>query len=755
MRPAMSNDVDRHARVAVTSRYVELDGKPFIPVSGEFHFSRVPRREWERRLRLMRSGGVNVVAAYVIWIHHQPSRDEPVFDGNRDVGAFVDLCAELGLHVVLRIGPWCHGEVRNGGFPDWVQHAPVQHRSDDPAYLALVKPWWAALGNELTGKLGPGSPVIGIQIENELYDQPGHILTLKEMARASAITAPLWLATAWGGAKLPEAEVLPMFGGYADGFWVDPGEPWDDTFREHFFFSHIWDDPGIGADIRAMVGTPLEPDHRSPSVLFPPVTCELGGGMATAYHRRPRLSGDHIAAVANNKLGNGSAWQGYYMYAGGMNPAADLQESHETGYPNDLPHFDYDFHAPVSASGQTGPAHGPLRLQHAFLATAGERLALMPSTLPDILPGGVEDSHTLRWAVRTDGKSGFVFITMCQPHVPLQDVAGVQFHIEGSDSPLVFPREPVTIPAGTIARWPFGFETAGPVLRWATASLVTVLEDPGLPQTVVLAAEQGIPVELAFPENTAVKTASAVQHLSPGIMRVAGDERTVLVAGGVRFVVLPRSDAERTWVLDPGGRRKLLLSDQELLVDGGDVLVTTYGEPAKVELFDGERGAFADMPVPGHGQSASCEIRVLREAQVPWPGYGQREGRPSAPSFRDIDERAARYSVELPAWTNREDVECVLEIDWTGDVAVLSADGVKVADRFGDGSRWRINLRDVAAPGARLEVQVLPMAPDSSVWLDDQARSSLPGAAPSLQARVHRRLASRVALPAYALVEAR
>ena len=63
--------------------------------------------------------------------------------------------------------------------------------------------------------------MIAIQLENELYDQPGHLVTLKAMARRHGLTAPISTATAWGGADLPAGEVLPLYGGYGDGFWVD------------------------------------------------------------------------------------------------------------------------------------------------------------------------------------------------------------------------------------------------------------------------------------------------------------------------------------------------------------------------------------------------------------------------------------------------------------------------------------------------------------------------------------------------------
>ena len=64
--------------------------------------------------------GVDVVSAYTIWIHHE--EEEGVFDfsGQRDLRAFLALIQKCGLKCFLRIGPWVHGEVRNGGFPDWL-----------------------------------------------------------------------------------------------------------------------------------------------------------------------------------------------------------------------------------------------------------------------------------------------------------------------------------------------------------------------------------------------------------------------------------------------------------------------------------------------------------------------------------------------------------------------------------------------------------------------------------------------------------
>ena len=40
---------------------MSIDGKPVIPVMGEFHFTRYPRAQWEQEIVKMKAGGVNVL----------------------------------------------------------------------------------------------------------------------------------------------------------------------------------------------------------------------------------------------------------------------------------------------------------------------------------------------------------------------------------------------------------------------------------------------------------------------------------------------------------------------------------------------------------------------------------------------------------------------------------------------------------------------------------------------------------------------
>ncbi len=548
-----------------TDRAVLRDGVPWVPASGELHYSRLPRDRWRERLQQLKAGGITVASTYVFWLHHSPARGVAHFDGNLDVGAFLDECAAAGLDVALRIGPWVHGEARNGGFPDWVQQADVEHRSDDPHYLALVREWFGQLAEALDGRAQPGGPVIAVQLENELYDRPEHLVTLKRLAREAGIAAPLWTATGWGGAELPDGEVFPLFGGYADGFWVDPGEPWHPTFRAHFFPSHDWDDPGVGADVRATQGfadAGIVASAAADLHGFPPATCELGSGMATAYHRRPVLTGRDVAALAHVKIGNGSAWQGYFMYVGGTNPAPAMQESQATGYPNDMPELGYDFHAPIGQSGDLAASAAPMREQHAFLSAFGDLLGEMTSSLPDEGPTGLDDRETLRWALRADGASGFAIISHHQPHEQVADVPGVQLRVEMDAGAVTFPPRPVTVPAGTLARWPIGLALGGSRVDWATASALTMLPAPGRAATatdpvptLVLIATAGIDPEISVD--------GTVHALTPGLAPTR--------LGSVDVLVLP-ADAP-VWVQDgDAGARRLLLSAGEL-VWGGDGVV--------------------------------------------------------------------------------------------------------------------------------------------------------------------------------------
>ncbi|MCI3271656.1 beta-galactosidase [Streptomyces cylindrosporus] len=733
--------------IEVTSRWLTRGGRPWFPVSGEFHYSRHPAGAWEEELLKMKAAGVTAVASYVIWIHHEETEGRIRFDGDLDLRRFAELCARHGLDFIPRIGPWSHAEVRGGGLPDWLLARDCTPRTDDPAYLAPVRTWFTAIAGQLAGlDRAHGGPIVAIQIENELYDQPGHLLTLKRMAQEAGLSAPLWTSTAWGGVRLPPDELLPLYGGYTETFWTEADGGWPDTCRKHFFFTHQRDDEGIGADLRPTTVRGGEPDAFADR--FPWATCELGGGMAVAYHRRPRVEAADIGALGLTKIGCGSVWQGFYMFHGGTNPLGELttlQESHATGYPNDLPVLTYDFQAPLGEHGQYRPSYHELRLQHLLLAEYGHLIAPMESVLPELRPDGQHDRDTLRWAVRSDGDSGFLFVNNHQPHEPLPDHPQTSFTVElpGAGGALSLPSSPVTVPSGAYFCWPLRLDVAGLRLEWATAQPVCTVDADGR-AVLVLAATDGIPAELALDAGTLTSVAVPSGEVSEADGRVlvrglrAGTDALVEVetAGGGRvgLLVLDAGSARTLYRGEAWGAERLVLCGDGVVFDREEVRVHSRAARPSFAVFPapgrelagavraGADGVFARYVTDG-GEALrevpAASVTLARAAGAAPATVTGVLGRASAPADKYFDTVAAEYRVEVPEGLPDG---AILRVRWTGDVARAYAGDALVADQFYSGRVWDIGAGRL--PAGTLRLCVLPLAADAPVYVPEGAREA-------------------------------
>uniref|UniRef100_A0A8B9TXS0 Galactosidase beta 1 like n=1 Tax=Anas zonorhyncha TaxID=75864 RepID=A0A8B9TXS0_9AVES len=145
------------------------DGVPFRYVSGSIHYARVPRPAWRDRLLKMYMSGLNALQVYVPWNYHEPLPGVYDFAGDRDVEAFLDLTAELGLLVILRPGPYICAEWEMGGLPAWLLwQSDIVLRSSDPAFLAAVDSWLHVLLPKIKPRLYQnGGNIISVQVENE------------------------------------------------------------------------------------------------------------------------------------------------------------------------------------------------------------------------------------------------------------------------------------------------------------------------------------------------------------------------------------------------------------------------------------------------------------------------------------------------------------------------------------------------------------------------------------------------------------
>ncbi|PWK88421.1 glycosyl hydrolase family 35 [Lentzea atacamensis] len=681
----------------VDSHLVRRDGSPWLPVSGEFHFSRFPAAFWRRELLLMKAGGIDLVTTYLFWNHHEEVRGQHRFDGDRDVRRFTELCAELGLSVVLRIGPWTHGECRNGGFPDWLSDVDCEPRTDDPAYLGIVRPYYAAIARQLKGLWwDDGGPVMAVQVENELRHQPGHLATLRALAEVAGMSAPLWTATAWDGARLPP-DLLPVHSAYPEAFWEDASDGWARDVRRHYF----------PAPIRG------EHAHR------PHITCELGGGMAIAYHRRPLIRAADVSALALCRLASGSVWQGYYLYHGCSQRPAN-QESHATGYPNDLPAVNYDFQAPLGEYGQVRPSFAALRLQHLFLRDCDADLATAAPHLPVAQPVNLDDRATLRWSVRWGGGAAFLFVNNHQPHERLPAHV-VRFEVVLGERKVRLPA--VTVPSGAHFVWPIGYRVGSVKLAWATAMPVGRTRWDGV-STAVFVATAGIIPRFAFPAGTTVSGAAVDGE---GVVTVScpGPEAVVTATAPdgarVRLLVLNEADGLRLQWLPPGTP---VLCDEPVVADGDSMWVETTACHLDV--------SFPLAPAAGKSRvrlttGVTPQVPALRavrnEAKTPPARTGGPRRRASAPLDEDF-EHAAIFHVDVPGTALAGDDEVLLVLVYTGDVARAYVGGRLVADHFWYGPEWEIGLRRFAREVREhgVEIRVLPRPADSAVHVDPAVR---------------------------------
>lgn len=616
--------------INVTSRYFTRNGKPWIGVMGEFHFSRYSRENWHRELAKMKAGGITIVSTYLFWIYHEEIEGKMDFGGDNDIRAFIEECKDVGLDVVIRIGPWAHGECRNGAFPDWLLKKDYKLRDNNEEYLAVVKKWYQSIYNEVKGLFyKDGGNIIAVQIENEFVDNAEHLAKLKEIAVECGFIAPIYTVTGWNsasGAKIPVDEVVPVFGGYCEA-------PWENHMNRlspspHYFFNRMRNDSAIGTDLIAKTQSD---GWQLPYERYPFATCELGGGIEVTHHRRPIIKPMDIYAVSLVKLGDGNNLVGYYMYHGGTNKIGELStfnETKATGYPNDYPILSYDFQAPLSEYGEVREQYGLLNMLHMFVNDFGEEFAPMIA-VDSANSVEADDTNSLRYGMRTNGKSGFVFVNHYQRLTELADIENAVISAGNVEFP------PIDVKGEVSFFMPFNMKMGDSVLEYATAQPLCKCDD-----TYFFAEIPNIKAEYKFSK------------------------------GSANIVTVPFENAKYM--------RKL---NGTVYIGGGCNLYEENGQIHSVE--DGEYicqkwngSEFETLTIVQLAKQSNVEITVV-------------ENSPFEPKYKE--ELCIGGEREL-TWKkiNVDGGYGFAEIDYVGDVAQIYADGELVADDYYYGNTWRV-----------------------------------------------------------------
>ena len=660
-----------------------VDGKRWFPMMGEMHFSRYPKKYWAEELAKMKAGGIDIVSLYVIWIHHEEIRGEYDFTGDRCLRDFLEEVKKSGLYSILRIGPWAHGEARNGGFPDWLQRDATENgyetRTDAPLYLEHVKRFYEKIYEQSEGFfLKDGGPIIGIQIENEYGHCGGkngeegeqHMRTLRKMAEEIGFDAPIYTATGWGGAVT--GGMLPVMGGYCEA-------PWDQRTTEiepsgNYIFTKERNDHNIGSDHGLGVGITFDMDK------FPYLTAELGGGLQVTAHRRPVATGRDTAAMTMVKLGSGANLLGYYMYHGGTNPygrLTTLQETRETGYPNDLPEYSYDFNAPLREYGQMEDTYRRVRLISSFIHDFGDDLTDMAYTGQPGNPLQPEDLKSLRTAVRCkkatgpDGKEvtrGYLFVNNYQRRYEMAVHAGTVLSAYDSEGREIASFGERDIEDGDYFFYPFNMPVGEKALLTIDATPVCILHDTD---------GEGHSTYVFYTDSDREAAAD-----------IKGD------VDGNRILVLTEDEAVHSAKVVIDGKEHLIISEGDAVTD----------KDGHVELY---------FEVSSEEKEKNPAFRCYPELKSAPAGFAEKKGSSADSTICDSDvfslyescetltnnleakfckTSEGHYVINLPGSTGDAD-EIFAYISYEADKARLTKDGVTIADNFYTGQDWEIGLK--------------------------------------------------------------
>lgn len=635
-------------RIDVTSLYFERNGKPWIGVMGEYHFVRSSRNDWHRELCKMKAGGISIVSTYMFWIYHEEIEGEFDFSGDRDVRAFVEECGKIGLDVILRIGPYAHGECRNGGFPDWLMEKPYKLRCNDENYLAKARIFYEKIYNEVKGLLyKDGGNIIGIQVENENVGDAPHLARLKEIAVDVGFDVPLYTVTGWNnerGAEIPIDEAVPVFSGYPEAPWLTHNERLAPL--PHFFFSHMRNEAAFDEELNVKV---FSDGWQLPYERYPFATCELGCGVEVNHNRRPIISPMDAYALSLIKLGSGNNLIGYYMYHGGSNKIGrltTLNEYHCRQWTKDCLIISYDFQAPLSEYGEVRAHYGMLNMLHMFASDFGEGLAVMEYVGAKTKPTRY-DTSSLRYCMRTDGESGFVFVSHYQRLTQLDDIKGAVI----DTGKVKFPAIDVI---GDICFFmPFNMDLSGNLLEYATAQPLCKIGD-----TYFFTAINSITPEYKFADGSVYTPSVGLEY--------------VLEAGGIKIVTLSYDEACHARRLDSG-----------LYIGIG---CNVYEDNGKIACA--EDGAFAYWHWTGtaferYDNKHEFTNAVLTMADLENPPFQL------SPEYgRELNLNGERRITWKKLYVNSD--KGFVEIHDQYDTAQIWADNEMIADNFYYGKPWRI-----------------------------------------------------------------
>lgn len=167
-------------------------GNRIVPLlAGEVQFWRMQASEWPAALDRVVELGIPIVSSYLSWRRHEAiegtftwGEENPALDAR----AFIQMCADRGLLVQLKPGPWICAEEPGGGYPDWIMadadelaigaggkpivgyNPPFLHpvpSTSSQRYRDAAGVWLREVWRELGDLQYPNGPIFAVQLDNE------------------------------------------------------------------------------------------------------------------------------------------------------------------------------------------------------------------------------------------------------------------------------------------------------------------------------------------------------------------------------------------------------------------------------------------------------------------------------------------------------------------------------------------------------------------------------------------------------------
>lgn len=670
--------------LSFTNYYMQKDGAPFFGISGEFHYSRMPDFRWEDELIKMKMCGINIVSTYLFWIHHEEEEGSFDFSGRRDLRRFVRLCAAHGLYVILRVGPFAHGEVRNGGLPDWLYGKPFEVRKSNDGFLYHTRRFYEKVAEEVSGLFyQDNGPVIGVQIDNEYMhssapweittgisnewvstgdEGDAYMLRLKELAAECGLLPVFYTCTAWGGAATPDS-MMPLWGGYAFRPWIFYSYKGEHPATEEYVYQDFHKN-GVACT------NDFQPFYRPEDR---PYACsEMGGGMMCCYYYRFRYPYKSVDAMANIKMASGCNFLGYYMFQGGSNPLGK-----HGGFMNEgqVPKISYDYQAALGEFGQVRESYRRLKSIHYFTAAFADRLCALQTVLPEgasrIDP---KDTETLRYAVRTDETRGFLFVNNYQDHFSLPDRRNERVTLQLEGEALTWHLD---IDADENAILPFHLDMDGIDLIQANAQLITRTSYAG-EVTYVFFVPDGMRGEFVFEQGVQI----AGQENNTWQCAETFEAECFIVEKekvSRKILVLSRRLANAMFLLRDG---RLLFTDGALLEDDRGIRLEHTEPASRLHVY------------PAEGLEGMKHIERMEDSELDFFGTCQVTTKKKEAEVTVEQTGPSRYTLHIPGNALDGVKDLLLQIDYVGDIGNAFINGRLISDNFANGAVWEIGLKE-------------------------------------------------------------